>query len=333
MRTELHFSSRIGEARSLGKPSNDKQDERELRSRTARRLGQADHRDLTSGRPATSSRSPPGSHHGGETAAGSRHDTRVEQESPGIQDFRQDDEGEPEPKGSKKPSIVIIHRRTVFRDCMAQCLEMAYVDHNVFSFSTIAEWLTSGKQSSLDAAVVIIVIDALNESSAADLEFLETNAVTIPVVIVSDSDDLNHIIRILKSGVRGYIPSSLSFNVAVEALRLVKAGGVFIPASSIVPDGSEPALVKNSALLTERQMEVVEEIRHGKANKQIAYELKMSEHTVKVHLRHIMRKLKARNRTEVAVLSGSLLAGHKDTPRVDHHHLRPGNGTGEDPAS
>jgi DNA-binding NarL/FixJ family response regulator len=332
MRTELHCGSRIEETPRLGKSSSDRQDERELRLRPARRIGQADHRDLTSGRPATSSRSPPGSHVGGDTAAGSRNDTKGEQESPGLQNFRQDDEGEPGPKGSKKPGIVIIHRRTFFRDCLAQCLELAYVDHNVFSFSTIAEWLTSGKQSSLDAAVVIIVIDALNESSAADLEFLETNAVTNPVVIVSDTDDLNHIIRILKSGVRGYIPTSLSFNVAVEALRLVKAGGVFIPASSIVPDGNEPPLVKNSALLTERQMEVVEEIRHGKANKQIAYELKMSEHTVKVHLRHIMRKLKARNRTEVAVLSGNLLAGHKDAPRADHH-LRRANGTSEDPAS
>jgi DNA-binding NarL/FixJ family response regulator len=328
MRAALHFSSRIDGTRSLGKLSNDKQDERELRSRPARGIGQADHRDLTGGRPATSSRSPPGSHNGGETAAGSHNDARVEQESPGL--FRQD-EGEPGPKGSKKPGIVIIHRRNVFRDCLAQCLEMAYVDHDIFSFSTIAEWLKSGKQSSLEAAVVIIVIDAINESSAADLEILETNAITNPVVIVSDSDDLNHIIRILKTGVRGYIPTSLSFNVAVEALRLVKAGGVFIPASSIVPDGSEPALVKSSTLLTERQMEVVEEIRHGKANKQIAYELKMSEHTVKVHLRHIMRKLKARNRTEVAVLSGNLLAGHKDNPRADQSH-RLGTDTKEDPA-
>jgi DNA-binding CsgD family transcriptional regulator len=63
-------------------------------------------------------------------------------------------------------------------------------------------------------------------------------------------------------------------------------------------------------------MEVVEEIRHGKANKQIAYELNMSEHTVKVHLRHIMRKLKARNRTEVAVLSGNLVAGHREPPKT-----------------
>ena len=53
----------------------------------------------------------------------------------------------------------------------------------------------------------------------------------------------------------------------------------------------------------QRQLMVVEALCQGMANKQIAYELSMSEHTVKVHLRHIMRKLKARNRTEVAVLT------------------------------
>jgi predicted transcriptional regulator len=63
-------------------------------------------------------------------------------------------------------------------------------------------------------------------------------------------------------------------------------------------------------------MKVVEEIRLGKANKQIAYELNMSEHTVKVHLRHIMRKLKARNRTEVAVLSGDFFERPKDCQRA-----------------
>ncbi|MGQ0680826.1 LuxR C-terminal-related transcriptional regulator [Bradyrhizobium sp.] len=194
---------------------------------------------------------------------------------------------------------------------------MAYVDHDVFSFSSVAEWLTSEIANAVHAAVIIVVIDGINESSAADLDFLETNAATIPVVIVSDADDLNHIIRVLKSGVRGYIPTSLSFNVAVEAVRLVKAGGVFIPASSIVPDGEETARTRTSTLLTHRQLEVVEEIRSGKANKQIAYDLNMSEHTVKVHLRHIMRKLNARNRTEVAVRSGNFLAGHKDAPRPE----------------
>ncbi|MBR1121931.1 response regulator transcription factor [Bradyrhizobium lablabi] len=249
------------------------------------------------------------------TTAGNGNDIKADEDILGLQASHNGDEEEPSSKELKKPGIVIIHRRTVFRDCLALCLQTAYVDHDVLSFSSIAEWLGSRNQSTFDA-VIIVVIDAINESSTADLELLKTNAVANPVVIVSDTDDLNHIVRILKSGVRGYIPTSLSFNVAVEALRLVKAGGVFIPASSFVPGDDEPLMgVRNSALLTERQMKVVEEIRHGKANKQIAYELKMSEHTVKVHLRHIMRKLKARNRTEVAVLSETLFSGFKETPK------------------
>src|SRR4029077_8673075 len=120
--------------------------------------------------------------------------------------------------------------------------------------------------------------------------------------------DFDHIVGALKRGARGYIPSSLSFKVAVEAVRLVEAGGVFVPASSLADRDRHTAAPKGTVALTERQMMVLEEIRHGKANKQIAYALKMSEHTVKLHLRHIMRKLNARNRTEVAVLSETLLA-------------------------
>jgi DNA-binding NarL/FixJ family response regulator len=61
-------------------------------------------------------------------------------------------------------------------------------------------------------------------------------------------------------------------------------------------------------VFTARQSAVVEAVRHGKANKVIAYELNMRESTVKVHIRNIMRKLKARNRTEVAFLTNNLFS-------------------------
>jgi DNA-binding NarL/FixJ family response regulator len=221
------------------------------------------------------------------------------------------DSGATEPK----PGIVVIHGRAVFRDCFVRCLEISYRDHEIFSFANIAEWCDSKEPNALAATVVIAVIDNGDELNVAAVEFLESTAANVPVIIVSDVDDLDHIVRTLKTGVRGYIPTSLPFNIAVEAVRLVKAGGTFVPASSFVHDrnGQQTAL-KTGVLLTERQMKVVEEIRHGKANKQIAYELNMSEHTVKVHLRHIMRKLKAKNRTEVAVMSGDLFAGSKEPP-------------------
>jgi len=231
----------------------------------------------------------------------------------------------------KKPGIVVVHRRAVFRDCFVRCLEVSYRDHDVFSFANVADWFSSKEPNALAAAIIIIVIDDGDESGVADLEFLEAAAATIPVVIVSDVDDFDHIVRALKSGARGYIPTSLPFNVAVEAVRLVKAGGTFVPAGSFVHDHHEkqPAS-KTGALLTERQMKVVEEIRLGKANKQIAYELNMSEHTVKVHLRHIMRKLKARNRTEVAVLSGDFFERPKGCQRMGSD-VRPDGSNGVHP--
>jgi len=227
----------------------------------------------------------------------------------------------------KRPGIVVIHRRAVFRDCFVRCLEISYKDHEVLPFANVVEWCNSKEPNALAAAVVIIVIDDGDESGVAELKFLETVAAKIPVVIVSNIDDLDHIVRALKSGARGYIPTSLPFNVAVEAVRLVKAGGTFVPASSFVHnrDEQQPVL-RTNGLLTEQQMKVVEEIRHGKANKQIAYELNMSEHTVKVHLRHIMRKLNAKNRTEVAVLSRDFITRSKECLRADSD-VRPDKGS------
>jgi DNA-binding NarL/FixJ family response regulator len=209
---------------------------------------------------------------------------------------------------SNKSAIVVIHRRDFFRDCFVRCLEVAYGDRTIASFATVAEWCATPEPSEQSVAVVIVVTETSEDVGISAREFVERTEGKIPVIIVSDVDDLDHIVGALKRGARGYIPSSLPFNVAVEAVRLVEAGGVFVPASSLIERDKPVAAVKGAVALTERQMMVLEEIRHGKANKQIAYALKMSEHTVKLHLRHIMRKLNARNRTEVAVLSEALLA-------------------------
>jgi DNA-binding NarL/FixJ family response regulator len=209
---------------------------------------------------------------------------------------------------SDKSEIVVIHRREFFRDCFVRCLKLAYGDRPIGSYASIAEWCAVPESSATSVAVIIVMIEAGEDAGISNREFIERTEGRIPVILVSDADDLDHIVGALKRGARGYIPSSLPFDAAVGAVRLVEAGGVFVPASSLVDRDRPAAPTKGTVALTERQMMVLEEIRHGKANKQIAYALKMSEHTVKLHLRHIMRKLNARNRTEVAVLSETLLA-------------------------
>jgi DNA-binding NarL/FixJ family response regulator len=78
--------------------------------------------------------------------------------------------------------------------------------------------------------------------------------------------------------------------------------------SQVETDNDNP---KAASMFTTRQLAVIAALRKGKANKIIAYELNMRESTVKVHVRNIMKKLKARNRTEVAYLANTMLSGDK----------------------
>ena len=129
---------------------------------------------------------------------------------------------------------------------------------------------------------------------------------------MADGEGIDHVTRLLNLGARGYIPTSMSFAIAVQALHLVHAGGVFVPANSVLScrqRADEPRLTPLAApgAFTARQVAVIEGLRKGKANKIIAYELKMRESTVKVHVRNIMKKLNAKNRTEVAYLTNDLI--------------------------
>ena len=96
-------------------------------------------------------------------------------------------------------------------------------------------------------------------------------------------------------------------------MRLTAAGGMFLPAASVLSlrDALRPKAEAAPCLdkqFTARQLDVVNALRRGKANKIIAFELEMSESTVKVHIRNIMKKVKATNRTEAAFKLNSLYA-------------------------
>jgi DNA-binding NarL/FixJ family response regulator len=95
----------------------------------------------------------------------------------------------------------------------------------------------------------------------------------------------------------------------------VQAGGVFVPETCVRSlHQSAHVDAEHDSFFTRRQAQVVEAIRQGKPNKIIAYELSMCESTVKVHVRTIMKKLKARNRTQVAYLYASKMEGQSSHP-------------------
>jgi len=203
------------------------------------------------------------------------------------------------------------------RECLARVLS-AECSVPVNCFSTIDEWLTVG-QSTPVSLVVLCQCGRSNAEALKEVERLSEVPEQIgncPAVILSDNEDPGLIVQMLGKNVRGYVPTSLSINVAVQAMELARAGGVFVPASSLlaahrVPDSAAATVQKCNGLFTARQAAVVDALRRGKANKIIAYELNMRESTVKVHVRNIMKKLRATNRTEVAYLANRLLEGEE----------------------
>jgi DNA-binding NarL/FixJ family response regulator len=215
----------------------------------------------------------------------------------------------------KRLQAVIIDPRVLVRDCLANAIERHDAYIRVSRFSTTDEWIAACDGKPVADLVVYCVSGNRPETALqADNAALASIAKTIPTIVLSDSEDANQILLALENGAQGYIPTSVSIDVAVEAMHLVRVGGTYVPASSVLAWGrsakhTPPVADQTCAGFTSRQSAVLNALRQGKANKLIAYELNMRESTVKVHVRNIMKKLKAHNRTEVAFKTNEFFKG------------------------
>jgi DNA-binding NarL/FixJ family response regulator len=129
-------------------------------------------------------------------------------------------------------------------------------------------------------------------------------------VALLEPEDFKPFAAALPHPVRGWIPSSATLDSVVEALDVVRRSGVFVPVSWLSPPHSllpDTGMVTGGGVaFTTREYAVLGGLRLGRPNRAIAYDLNMSESTVKVHVRNIMKKLRARNRTEVAFLAQNM---------------------------
>ncbi len=204
-------------------------------------------------------------------------------------------------------TILIVERNAFLRDCLVRSTA-----HHWSGLVAGCASLTDFAQAASNArsTVVLLSVLSLNEDEA-DAEMAMLAAIEPPVrsMILARTDDLNEALAALGQGANGYISMSAGFEVFVQALRFVGAGGTYVPAQCLLAarqtSASTPEAPAASGI-TSRELAVIQAIRQGKPNKVIAYELNMCESTVKVHVRHIMKKLQARNRTDVAIKGADL---------------------------
>lgn len=217
-----------------------------------------------------------------------------------------------------KPPIAVISENRFFGTCFARCLTQMAVEFDIHSFANHQEWLESSDHASTE----IVLLCATGERATEDavlhsLDTIMQASGDARVIIVSDVDQAGPMIEALSKGAKGYVSMGLDLEIALGAIRLINVGGTFIPASSLMsmrgtaPAGGEAKVPRaDKSIFTERQLEVLEHLRRGDPNKIIAHKMSMSEATVKIHVRNMMRKIKAKNRTELVCKSNELLGLH-----------------------
>jgi DNA-binding NarL/FixJ family response regulator len=221
----------------------------------------------------------------------------------------------PLPIEEPDPSIVIVEERALIGDILVHALKEA-----IPTLSTSAVRSFDAMQQ-LNPRVLIVSL----MSRTMDFDQFErtisdvcTQAQGVPLIILTDSCDDAMTEVIMRYQPRGWIVASLGFPIMVAAVHLVLMGGTFLHSAS--PAKSVPALAPVSYPerlverrpaaaaaplidLTQRERDVLTQLKLGKPNKVIAHELNISQSTIKVHLRNMMRKLHVYNRTQVVLAS------------------------------
>jgi DNA-binding NarL/FixJ family response regulator len=133
------------------------------------------------------------------------------------------------------------------------------------------------------------------------LEILAKRFPMLPIVVLSACDDRNEMQRAFDCGALGFIPKSSSPEVMLNALRLVLAGGIYVPPIFLESRTTTSATTNATPDLTPRQAEVLALILEGKPNKTIAAQLHLTEATVKAHVTAVFKALKVSTRTQAAL--------------------------------
>jgi DNA-binding NarL/FixJ family response regulator len=218
----------------------------------------------------------------------------------------------PIPGEAAQKKVVIVDSRNFFRECLQRGIESA-LSMPVEALGSISELDGDLMRAGSVRLLIVSLVDGTRAGleSANALGVLSNWASLASIIILSPMHDFEVMRAAISRGARGYIPMTMGFEIAIEAVRFVLAGGVYVPAESLLsaaPGAPPIPRPPGGEAITTREMAVVRAIQQGKPNKIIAYELNMCENTVKVHVRHIMKKLGARNRTDVAIKSAGLLS-------------------------
>ena len=207
--------------------------------------------------------------------------------------------------------FLIIDDHPLFREALLSAISLAFTDATAVEARSINEALSAlAENPAFDLA--LLDLNMPGTKGFEGLLELRTQHPRLPVVVVSGHEEARIITEALSYGVAGFIPKSAKKAELAAAITEVMNGSVHVPHGYDTPQngnhGPTSELIAKIASLTPQQVRVLQMTKRGLLNKQIAYELKVGETTIKAHVSEILRKLNVFSRTQ-AVIEVSKLDG------------------------
>lgn len=200
-------------------------------------------------------------------------------------------------------NIIVVDDHPLFRGALTQALSSAIAAARVDQAASLAELEELIAQRG-DTDLVLLDLSMPGVQGLSGLLLLRSQHPDIPVVVVSAFDDPETIRRCMEFGASGYVPKSLSVEEIRTAVETVLRGGIWTPPDvALERDAANGSgdVVAHLSTLTPQQVRVLMMLGQGLLNKQIAFQLGVSEATIKAHVSAILQKLDVDSRTQAVI--------------------------------
>lgn len=207
------------------------------------------------------------------------------------------------------PIIVIADDHPLFRDALKGVVANGFSTAEIHEAGDLTSTINL-LESLSEVDLVLLDLSMPGVQGFSGLIFLRGQYPAIPVIVVSASEDNDTIRRSISLGASGFIPKSTGTDAMLSAINSVMGGSISVPNEGILQeaDPSDELLEIGAKLakLTPQQMRVLMMLKEGLLNKQIAYELSVSEATVKAHVSAILQKLDVNSRTQAVIVASKI---------------------------
>ncbi len=208
------------------------------------------------------------------------------------------------------PTFIVADDHPLFRKALRQTVESAFDAADIVEAGSL-DGVTGALADHVDADLVLFDLNMPGARGFSGLIYLRAQYPEIPVCIISAIEDAATIRNAMALGASGYVPKSGSTEQIRAAISAILAGDTWLPDTVDLRSAPDEDLELTNRLrsLTPQQVRVLMMLSEGLLNKQIAYELGVSEATVKAHVSAILQKLRVENRTKAVLVAGRIEAG------------------------